>query len=240
LAERNNELQSFASAASHDLQEPLRKVKTFIELLKEEIPDARPAALDYMGRIEAGAMRMSQFITDLLMLSRVSTRGDTFRRINLNQVLTEVLSDLDVQIRETRGHIETNSLCVLDADALQMRQVFQNLIGNALKFHHENEPPRIRISCEKMDEGQDAPSWRITVKDNGIGFEQQHAERIFHPFQRLHGRSEYPGTGMGLAIVRRIVERHAGSITARSTPGAGSTFILTLPERNTPADDVQE
>jgi PAS domain S-box-containing protein len=240
LDERNEELQNFASAASHDLQEPLRKVKTFIELLKEEIPDPGPTALDYLARIDSGASRMSQFITDLLALSRVATRGETLHRTDLNHVVADVLSDLDVQIQETGGRVETEHLCILDADATQMRQLFQNLIGNALKFRRDDEPPHVRISCEKTDEDPAPPSWRIIVEDNGIGFEERYAERIFQPFQRLHGRSEFPGTGMGLAIVRRIVERHGGSITARSAPREGSTFILTLPETHASTVDAGE
>lgn len=238
LAERNADLQNFASAASHDLQEPLRKIKTFIELLKEEIPNPSPEAQTYLDRIESGAERMSQFIVDLLALSRVTTRGEAPQRTDLNEVIKDVLSDLDVSITETGAQIEAQNLCVLDADATQMHQLFQNLISNAIKFRKPDVPPHIRISCEKAEDEHGRPMWRISVQDNGIGFDQQYAAQIFQPFQRLHGRSEYPGTGMGLAIVQRIAERHGGSITARSTPGEGSTFILMLPEKHAPTEEI--
>ena len=224
LEQRNRELQDFAHVASHDLQEPLRKILSFSSLLNAEHSAAMGEGAHFLERIEEAAERMMRLIRDLLAFSRVATRGDTFREVRLAGIIDEVLSDLDFRIEETHGRIEIRDLCTIEADPLQIRLLFQNLIGNALKFHRDGQPPTITI--RSRTEGTHCI---IEVEDNGIGFEEVHLERIFSPFQRLHSNSDYPGTGMGLAICRRIVERHDGLLTARSRPGAGSTFEARLP-----------
>jgi PAS domain S-box-containing protein len=237
LERSNCELQDFASIASHDLQEPLRKIQAFGERLKLKHAQSLSAeGRDYVERMQNASKRMQGFIRELLNYSRVSTRAEPFRPVDLKGVLLDVTSDLQVRIDETGGQVEFCELPRLEADPSQMRQLFLNLIGNALKFHG-NEKPVVKIhgncvSKIETDSGEDAQRGqrcRIIVEDNGIGFDESNAERIFAPFQRLHGRSEYEGTGMGLAICRKIVERHGGAITVRSTPGKGSTFTITLP-----------
>jgi light-regulated signal transduction histidine kinase (bacteriophytochrome) len=175
---------------------------------------------------------MGSLIDDLLNFSRVSTRGERFQPIDLNQIMAGVLSDLEIRIAETGAKVEVRSLAKIEADPLQMRQIFQNLLGNALKFRKPNVPLVVRVKSElfeeKIDSGLTELKCRIWFSDNGIGFDTQYAERIFEVFQRLHGRNEYEGTGVGLAICRKIAERHGGSLTATSTQGEGATFILTL------------
>jgi signal transduction histidine kinase len=187
--------------------------------------------------MQNAAERMQTLINDLLTLSRIMTKAQPFVPVDLAQVVQEVLSDLEVRIEHTRGQVEVGELCTIDADPLQMRQLLQNLIGNALKFHQDVEPPRVRIYSQLLKGEQQQSTGnsaipalcQILVEDNGIGFDEKYKDRIFNPFQRLHGRSEYEGTGMGLAICRKIVERHNGSITVQSGLGQGSTFIVTLP-----------
>lgn len=238
LSRSNAELEKFARVASHDLQEPLRKIVTFGDRLKTKYADAlNEQGYDYLERMQNAAKRMQTLINDLLTLSRITTKAQPFVPVNLAQVVQEVLSDLEVLIERTKGHLEVGELPTIDADPLQMRQLLQNLISNALKFHQTIEPPRVQISSQLIEEDERQPTGnsvmparcQIWVKDNGIGFDEKHADSIFDAFQRLHGRSEYEGTGMGLAICRKIVDRHNGSITAKSTPGQGSTFIVTLP-----------
>ncbi|MEO6725945.1 MAG: ATP-binding protein, partial [Blastocatellia bacterium] len=180
---------------------------------------------DYLGRMQNSARRMHTLINDLLEYSRVATAGQPFTPVDLNQVARDVLGDLEVRVQQSDGRVEMGELPVVDADPLQMRQLLQNLIGNALKFHRAEETPVVRVTAE--DAGDDL--CQIAVADNGIGFEEKYLDRIFTPFQRLHGRNEYEGTGMGLAVCRRIAERHGGTITAQSTPGQGTTFLVTLP-----------
>jgi signal transduction histidine kinase len=170
------------------------------------------------------AKRMRDMVDGLLQLSRVTTQGKPFVQVSLSQVMEDVLSTLENQIRRTGGKVEVGTLPAIDCDPLQMRQLMQNLIGNALKYHQPETPPEVKIHAEQL-----SGKVQIRVEDQGIGFEQAEAERIFQPFQRLVGRSQYEGSGMGLAICRRIVERHGGEITARSQPGDGTTFIVTLP-----------
>ena len=224
LVRINRELQDFAFIASHDLQEPLRKIQTFGDRLKEKASASlNDECIDYLTRMQKSSKRMRTLIDDLLAYSRVGTRGQAFSWVSLPDVIQRVLSDLEVLIEQTGGIVEIEELPTLEADSTQMRQLFQNLIVNALKFHGEKKPV-IKVHGQ-AHEGK----WRIFIEDNGIGFGKENADRIFSPFQRLHGRSAYEGTGMGLAICRRIVERHGGSITAKSSPGKGSTFIVTLP-----------
>ncbi|MEX1055898.1 MAG: ATP-binding protein, partial [Rhodothermales bacterium] len=227
LEYRNRELQDFAYVASHDLQEPLRKILSFSSLLLDEFTDSLGEGRSYLERIDDAANRMMGLIRDLLAFSRVATQGDPFRKIDLNTVVDVALTDLEVRIAETAGRVDVAQLCVVEADELQMRQLFQNLIGNALKFHREGVPPVISVDCRLNGD-----YCVIEVRDNGIGFDEKYVDRIFAPFQRLHGRGSYAGTGIGLAICRRIVERHDGSISARSRPDEGSTFVVTLPLRH--------
>ncbi len=233
LQRSNRELQQFAAVASHDLQEPLRKIQAFGDRLKTKCADMLgEAGRDYLQRMQAASARMATLITDLLTYSRVTTRQQPFRPVDLGQVAQEVMSDLEARIHQTQGTIELGPLPTLDGDPLQIRQLFQNLLGNALKFHKPGVPPVIKVESRLLEgrsTGEGQPVYEISVQDNGIGFEEVYLDRIFGFFQRLHGRTEYEGTGMGLAICRRIVERHGGQITARSTPDQGSTFLVTLP-----------
>lgn len=227
LERSNQALQDFAAIASHDLQEPLRKVSTFGNMLKQKSGDSLgQQENDYLDRILVATQRMQSLLTALLEYSRLTTRAAPFVDVELTRTVQEVLSDLEVRIESTGGEVLVGELPVIQADPTQMRQLFQNLIGNALKFHKEDERPIVKVSSTAVDER----TFRIVVEDNGIGFDEQYLEKIFAPFQRLHGRSShFEGTGMGLAICKKIVERHCGSITARSRPGAGSTFTITLP-----------
>lgn len=237
LARSNAELQQFASIASHDLQEPLRKIQAFGNRLQEKYGEVlSEQGSDYIQRMQNAAQRMQILIDDLLIFSRITTKAQPFVAVNLAKVAKEVLSDLEVLIQQTGARVELSELPTVNADPLQMRQLLQNLIGNALKFHRENESPHVKIYSQINDNraqltenSPDSHLCQITVEDNGIGFDQKYCDRIFQVFQRLHGRSEYEGTGIGLAICRKIVERHGGSITAESTPSQGAKFIVTLP-----------
>lgn len=225
LEQSNRDLQEFAYVASHDLQEPLRKVLAFGDRLANKYGDVLDeTGLDYLKRMQGASQRMQTLLNDLLSFSRVSTRAQPFTEVDLNTLAGEVLSDLENQIERSQGRVEIGELPTIEADPTQMHQLLQNLIGNALKYHKDNISPTVQVLAQiKGGECQ------ISVKDNGIGFDIQYLDRIFKPFQRLHNREEYEGSGMGLAICRRIVERHGGKITAASTPGEGSTFIVTLP-----------
>lgn len=230
LEESNQALKEFASIASHDLQEPLRKVISFGNMLKQKCGSSLgEQGNGYLDRILNANQRMQSLLTALLEYSRLSTRTDPFVTVELTQIIHEVLCDLEVRIEKTGGEVHVEDLPVIVADPTQMRQLFQNLVGNALKFHKDGEKPVVSVKKSSTDDGY----VQIVILDNGIGFEEQYLERIFAPFQRLHARSEYEGTGMGLAICKKIVERHGGSITARSIPGEGSTFTLCLPSKQT-------
>ena len=233
LEQSNRELEDFAHIASHDLQEPLRKIQAFGELLDSKHAAALPPqARDYIERMRAAAKRMQVLINDLLAFSRVATKGQPFVPVNLETVAREVAHDLELRTHEAGGHIDIGELPVIDADPLQMRQLLQNLAGNALKFQRDGVPPVVTISS-----AVDGGKCRIRVTDNGIGFDEKYAERIFTMFERLHGRGKYEGTGIGLAICRRIAERHGGTIIARSTPGQGATFVVTLPVKQREESD---
>ena len=236
LERSNRELQDFASVASHDLQEPLRKVQAFGDrLVRRYGGDLPPEARDYLERMQAASARMQTLINDLLAFSRVNTQGRPFTEVPLDQVVRQVVADLEVRVQQADATVDIEPLPVVEADPIQMRQLFQNLIANGLKFARPEVPPVVRITSEAADDGM----VRICVDDNGIGFDEKYLDRIFTIFQRLHSRDEYEGTGIGLAVCRRIVERHGGEITARSTPGQGSTFIFTLPTP-TPAPEPAE
>lgn len=247
LAHSNRELQDFASVAAHDLQEPLRKVQVFGDRLKATCGDAlSEKGLDYLERMQGASSRMQALIESLLIYSRVTTKAQPFVEVDLNQVVREVISDLEVRIEQLGGRVEVADLPTINADPTQLRQLMQNLIGNALKFHRDEEPPVVKIQAQLLDgsaeldkRNGDGEKWQLTVEDNGIGFDEQYADRIFGIFQRLHGRGEYEGTGVGLAICRKIVERHGGTISTRSAPEEGSTFIVTMPIRQPEGEDPE-
>jgi len=224
LARSNSELQQFAYVASHDLQEPLRMVASFTQLLakryKDKLDDDAREFIDYAVD---GATRMQTLISDLLTYARVGTQGKALAPTNCEELLDRVLQSIKFVIEETGAVISRDPLPVVMADPQQLGQLFQNLLTNAIKFRGK-EPPSIKISVEKT--GRD---WKISVRDNGIGIAQEHADRIFVIFQRLHTKTEYPGTGIGLAICKKIIERHRGRIWFEPTPGGGSTFCFTIP-----------
>ena len=238
LEQSNKELEDFTKIVSHDLQEPLWKVKMFGDRLKAGYTETLgEKGRDYMERMYSAVTRMQLLINDLLTLSRVTIGAQPNISVDLNRVIREVLVDLDVRIEQVKGLIEIDDMPVIEADPLQMRQLFQNLIGNALKFHSDGRPPVIKISSRISDNGSPKEDLgysanklcTIQVEDNGIGFDVTYINYIFDVFQRLHGSGKYEGTGMGLAICRKIVERHGGNITAISREGQGATFIVTLP-----------
>jgi signal transduction histidine kinase len=238
LARSNDELEQFSSVASHDLQEPLRKIRMFGERLRDRLGDtlAEEPAAD-LARMGNAAERMQRLINDLLDYSRVTHRGKEFERTDLGRITREVIADLEARVVELDATIDVGDLPVIDADPTQMRQLIQNLIGNALKFHREDVKPVVRIRSETIaghparfpGESPAAGRCVITIEDNGIGFEEKHAERVFTAFERLHGRSSYEGTGIGLSIARKIAWRHGGHITAVGESGTGATFTVTLP-----------
>lgn len=228
LERSNQELQDFAYVASHDLQEPLRKIQAFGNLLESEYGTELGEGFDYLSRMRAAAARMSILIEDLLAFSRVTTKARKSTSVDLTTVAEEVVGDLETRIKDTNGTVVIDPLPVVMADPTHMRQLLQNLIGNALKFHKPTEPAAVHVSCAVVDHG-DTPMYELRVKDNGIGFDEKYTDRIFSVFQRLHGRDNYEGTGIGLAVCRKIVERYGGKITAESKQGVGSTFIVTLP-----------
>jgi two-component system sensor kinase FixL len=226
----NRELEQFASIASHDLQEPLRKIQAFGDRLHMKFGAVLgEQGLDYLTRMRAAAARMQAFINNLLAYSRLTSQSRPFELVDLNQLVQEVLSDLEGRLHESGGRVDVGRLPTLEADPTQMRQLLQNLIANALKFHRPDVPPLVRVESALLHDGTARPGYQIVIQDNGIGFEEAYLSRIFEPFQRLHGPTEYEGTGMGLTICRRIVERHGGSITARGVPGQGATFVVRLP-----------
>jgi PAS domain S-box-containing protein len=240
LARSNAELQDFAYIASHDLQEPLRKIQAFGNRLQAQFSATLgDRGQDYLERMHNAAERMQALINDLLSLSQVTTKAQPFAIVNLEQITREVLSDLELAIERTGGRVEVGALPTIEADPLQIRQLIQNLISNALKFHRAGVPPLIKISSQLFDVEQGVVEklvvthCQITIEDNGIGFDEKYLDRIFNVFQRLHNRSEYEGTGMGLAICRKVAERHGGTITAISNPGQGATFVVTLPVKRT-------
>lgn len=239
LKRSNEELEQFASVASHDLQEPLRKVIMFGERLRssygKNIPDE---GLNYLERMQNASRRMQKLINGLLTLSRITTRGKDFAPVDLNLTVKQVITDLEATILEKNGKVETRPLPTIMADELQLTLLFQNLISNSLKYHRESVAPEIKIFEDHKSTGKEPEAsdnkdfYIITVEDNGIGFDESYLEKIFLPFQRLHERGKFEGTGIGLTICKKIMERHGGSITATSKIGEGSRFILKFPEIN--------
>jgi signal transduction histidine kinase len=238
LERSNQELRDFTNAASHDMQEPLRKIRTFSELLSSRYSDSLDErGIAYLNRMDSAAERMHDLIIQLLAYSRITTKAQPFTQVDLSEVAKKTLVDLDLQIEQSKANLEVGDLPKIKADPTQMQQLLQNLISNALKFKRADETPHIQVYGEYISSQEVVPTnphsgspyCRIYVVDNGIGFDEKYLERIFQPFQRLHGIGEYDGSGMGLAICRKIVERHKGGITAQSSPGNGATFIITLP-----------
>ena len=239
LERSNRELQDFAQVASHDLQEPLRKILAFGDRLKTKAGESLDdACRDYLQRMCNAAARMQTLINDLMAFSRVEIKGQPFVPTDLGVIAREVSADLETRIEQAGGRVEIEGLPTIDADPMQMRQLLQNLISNSLKYYRVGVPPVVRIysqnlgapSPQSVDETALAPQLcQILVMDNGIGFDEKYLDRIFNVFQRLHQKGEYEGTGVGLAICRKIVDRHSGTITARSSPGQGTTFVVTLP-----------
>ncbi|NOX88821.1 MAG: PAS domain-containing protein [Calditrichaeota bacterium] len=238
LEQSNRDLQEFAYIASHDLQEPVRKILAFGDRLatryKEALDDR---GKDYLERMLSASKRMQNLINSLLTFSRVETRAQPFTKVNLNEVINDVISDLELKIKKLNARVETGDLPVIDADWAQMYQLFENLIGNALKFHRDGVPPVVKI-YGTSDYAAKPDQVVIAVEDNGIGIDPQYADRIFKPFQRLHSREEYEGFGMGLAICRRILERHGGDIILHKATNEGSTFIVILPKNHTKVRDL--
>ncbi|MBX2864887.1 MAG: PAS domain S-box protein [Leptolyngbyaceae cyanobacterium MAG.088] len=229
LEESNQELQDFAYVASHDLQEPLRKVQVFGDRLNQTCQDRLPEkGQDYLNRMLSAAVRAQALINDLLSFSRVTTQAKPFTPIDLSDVMTGVLSDLEVRIEQTGATVDVDPLPTIDADRMQMQQVFQNLLSNALKFHKPGVAPQIQVRVQHYLMGEQEVC-ELRVIDNGIGFDVKYCDRIFQPFQRLHGRKAYEGSGIGLAICRKVIRRHEGILQAESQPGAGATFIAILP-----------
>lgn len=224
LERSNRELQEFAFVASHDLQEPLRKIQAFAERLHARADGLDEESQDYLQRMSAAAERMQSLIRDLLAYSRVASRAQPFQSVSLDQLLDEVLQDLETTLETSGAQIEREALPDIEGDPTQLRQLLQNLLSNAIKFQRTGEPARVRVYAEHQEPGE----WTLCVADQGIGFDEKYLDRIFNPFQRLHGRQTYPGTGIGLAIVKKIVERHDARVSASSRPDRGSTFRVTF------------
>ncbi|MEX2483060.1 MAG: ATP-binding protein [Brumimicrobium sp.] len=246
LKSMNENLENFAYVASHDLNEPLRKIRTFGDLIKDEFRNEnwnKDLISSHLSRMQGASERMQQLIHDLLSYSRVTRQYEMSDKIDLNEVVKTVLSDLEVSIEELDGAIEIKKLPDnIHADAVQMRQLFQNLLSNALKFHKPDVPPKVVIDTKMVDASQlpikelreknNKNYWAISIKDNGIGFNEKYSDKIFAVFQRLHGRSTYDGTGIGLSICKKICENHKGAISAQSEEGEGSIFFVFLPINN--------
>jgi PAS domain S-box-containing protein len=227
LEKSNQALRDFVSIASHDLQAPLRKIASFTSRLECEKEKIRPESMEYLERMQKTAHRMQELLDDLLLYSQVSVQTESFQNTNLEVTLAHVLEDLNISHHKFPDTIKIGSLPKIEANATQMRQLFQNLISNAIKFQKKGTPLHIEIQGELIDNNL----WKIFVKDQGIGFDEKNLDRIFRPFEKLHGVNEYEGTGMGLAICKNIVEGHRGTITAESQPGHGACFTFTLPAK---------
>lgn len=228
LRRSNEDLEAFAAVASHDLQEPLRKILTFADRLNGRFGAVLPeGAADYIARVMSAARRMQQLIDALLVYARVTAKPPQLAPVALSQIADEVLGDLEARLASCHGRVEVGPLPIIEADATQMRQLLQNLIGNALKFHRPGQPPLVRVGARV-----DGERCELVVADDGIGFEPVFADRIFGVFQRLHGRHAYEGAGIGLAVCKRIAERHGGTIAASAVPDGGARFTVTLPVRH--------
>lgn len=231
LERSNRELEEFAYVSSHDLQEPLRKIRTFGSRIEDkELENLSAKGKEYLNRMLNASERMQGLIEDLLSFSRVSTKREPFVTVDLNEIAAEVVSDLELLIQESETKMTIHPLPQIEADATQMRQLFQNLISNAIKFSGD-KVPELTISSELLKQPGKPDLAQITFKDNGIGFDEKYLDRIFQIFQRLEGR-KYEGSGIGLAICKRIANKHGGDITGNSKPGEGATFIVTLARKH--------
>lgn len=236
LRRSNRELAAFAATASHDLQEPLRKVIAFSNRLKEALPDLDEQQKDYLNRMQNATQRMQKFTADLLEYAQVNdSKKRNFEKVNLNSIISDVLSNMEVKIENTGTRVFVDNLPVIDADRFRIGQLFQNLIDNGIKFHKKDCPPLIHIKCRSLADD----NWEVSVQDKGIGFDMEHLARVFQPFERLQGHSAFEGNGIGLAICKAIVENHQGTLTAISKLGEGSTFIITLPEKQKLTTKIQ-
>ncbi len=240
LVRSNDNLQQFAYVASHDLQEPLRKIQSFSSLLKNKLgSEMGPEGTDYLNRMSAAGERMSTLIKDLLAYSQISTRQQSYGQVALNAIIAEALNNLEWQIQERQAQIKLADLPEISGDASQLRQLFQNLLSNAIKFTPNDTTPVVEIGCEICDRAElpneikpnslSKQFCKVSISDQGVGFDTRYLDRIFQVFQRLHGKNEFPGTGVGLAICQRVVENHGGGITASSVYGQGATFTVYLP-----------
>jgi light-regulated signal transduction histidine kinase (bacteriophytochrome) len=239
LERSNRDLQQFAYVASHDLQEPLRKVQTLGELLKTRHADKLGDGAEILGRIQSSAARMSMLIHDVLAFSKISSRSESMKPVSLGAIVEQAITDLDLMIQEKEARVIVEPLYGIQGNAFQLGQLFQNLINNALKFHRPDVNPVVQIHAKKILASNLEPSVNpvtstheyicVDIKDNGIGFDETFKERIFQVFQRLHGRSEYSGTGIGLAICEKVISNHGGAISVRSKIGQGTTFSLYFP-----------
>ena len=245
LEQTNKALESFTFVASHDLQEPVRKIRTFLSLITEkDAAGLSDKSKDYMNRTMRAAEQMQQLIHDLLLYSRTTTSAEHFKKTDLNVLLRDVTNELKEMIDEKHASVEVGELPRLNVIPFQFHQFFTNMISNSLKFSQPDGKPRIRITADIADESNIEPDnpgahkryWRITISDNGIGFDAKYNDKIFDLFQRLHSKNKYGGTGIGLAICKRIIENHDGFITAHGEPGNGATFTIYLPERETFVD----
>ncbi|GAB3050984.1 sensor histidine kinase [Spirosoma pulveris] len=240
LNRSNEELSQFAYIASHDLQEPLRKIQQFGDLLQARETNLSSESATYLSRMQSAASRMSMLIKDLLSFSRLSTRRESIRSLSLTNLLHLCIDDLSLLISETKAQIHIQPLPTVEGEATQLGQLFQNLLSNALKFRQKGVSPQIRINYQAIPATHLPAFWKpvsangvyhkIEIADNGIGFDEKYLDRIFQMFQRLHGKGEYAGTGVGLAICQKVVANHGGMLTATSQPGKGSTFIVYLPK----------
>lgn len=233
LSRSNQELEDFAFVASHDLQEPLRKIRAFSDRLKSLYADALDdKGKDYLNRMQRAASRMSSLIEDLLEFSRIKTRGKEFVELDLNETVASVVDDLEMAIEESGAQIKLDPLPTIMADPSQMNQLFINMLSNAIKFRKAGVKPQVSVGYELVSgelEGYRVNSHLIKIADNGVGFDKEFSEKIFMPFQRLHSRDEFKGNGIGLAVCKRIVERHGGEITVKSETGNGAIFTISLP-----------
>lgn len=229
LERSNRELEDFAFVASHDLQEPLRKIQTFSDRLLTKSDQFGTREQDYLQRMQSAAARMQRLIEDLLLYSRVATRGQPMVLCDTSSILEEVLQDLETAISREKAVIQVDALPKITGDATQIRQVFQNLLSNAIKFHEPEKSAHVRVFAEDVD----TSGWTLVVEDDGIGFDIRYADKLFHPFQRLHSRASYSGTGIGMAIVKKILDRHGADITVNSEPGLGTSFRVRFRQHST-------
>ena len=244
LARSNQELQQFGHMVSHELQEPLRKVQGLAELLRTKSHDAlTEQGIDILERLQAAAGRMRTLVNDVLAYSLVETKGQAFATVDLAELVSAVMSDLEVSIQQSEGRVITKNLPSIQGDPRQLHQLFQNLISNGLKFHAPGQSPLVTVYSHLLDNRGNpagAEICELVVEDDGIGFDQKYEHKMFNLFQRLHSRGAYEGKGIGLAMCRKIVERHRGSIKALSHPGQGAKFVVTLPVAHPNGENARE